>query len=102
MHPRLSQSHGKLVVALSLVHRWRPAWHRPRVMIQGFWAGFSVWGRIVVELELEHRLAEPIGGSLPYGRARGSTSSAVPPGGVSSRSRRHRWARTSMDCPRRP
>ena len=40
MHPRLSQSHGKLLTALAL-SSWRLVWHRRGVMTQGFWAVFS-------------------------------------------------------------
>ena len=77
MHPRLSQSHGKLVTAFSLV-----------ILAAGMAPASGddtgILGRLFRLAAVRRTRARATGapnqsGALPYGRAAGSTGSAVPP-----------------------
>lgn len=81
MHPRLSQGHGKLVTALGLIVVTAgigPAWGDDTGILGRlfrFGGGSS---------DSSPTAGSPSqSGALPYGRAGGSTSGAVPPSGIS-------------------
>ncbi len=79
MHPRLSESHGKLLSALSLAilaTGMTPSWGDDSGILGRL---FRLGGGSTDS----STVAPNQSGSLPYGRASGSTSGVVPPTGIS-------------------